>query len=79
MTSYELAQIKFDAFSRGLDADVFAANFTNCGDIYFELKYVQWPVYKIKLQYADWGNYFYNSTLITMNVTDMLFYCTDTV
>lgn len=79
MTSYELSQMKFDAFAKGMDADMFAANFTNCGDMYLELSYIQWPVYSIKLGYADFGDYYFNTTLIAMNTSDTLYYCTDTV
>eukprot|EP00352_Strombidinopsis_acuminata_P006204 CAMPEP_0176375958 /NCGR_PEP_ID=MMETSP0126-20121128/27855_1 /TAXON_ID=141414 ORGANISM="Strombidinopsis acuminatum, Strain SPMC142" /NCGR_SAMPLE_ID=MMETSP0126 /ASSEMBLY_ACC=CAM_ASM_000229 /LENGTH=87 /DNA_ID=CAMNT_0017737209 /DNA_START=362 /DNA_END=625 /DNA_ORIENTATION=+ len=62
-----------------MDADSFAANFTNCGDMYLEFNYVQWPVYNIKKNYADFGNYYFNTTMIAMNASNTAFYCTDTV
>ena len=64
-------------FNRGFKGDELAANFSNCIERGPYWYFWELQTYQIKLQYADFGESTFNSTLFAQNTTDMLYICTD--
>ena len=67
LSPMEEARNNFDAFNAGFKGDEFASNFTDCGQRSILWWFLEYPTYKVKMEYADGGESVYNTTHFLQN------------
>jgi hypothetical protein len=66
-----------DVFLKGLEADTFAQNTSNCYNRFIYFYYYEIPLIQIRYYYGDTHDNFFNTTELISNLSNHLMVCND--